>query len=82
MKAPPPLKAYTKEEVQELFDSGYFTYPETPFWNGKDIWHVRKGTHCLWKNVPTGKNGGESTKSEYFHAECHGWANREEVLVS
>ena len=29
------------------------------------------GTHCLWKNVPTGKRG-ESTKTELFHGEYHG----------
>ena len=77
---PCAVKANTEETVQGLFDMGYFSYPGTPFWDGKDIWKVEKGTHCLWKNVPTGKNGGESTKSEVFHGECHGWDDEHVIL--
>ena len=78
---PPAPKANTKETVQEMFDTGYFKYPETAFWDGKNIKNVVKGTHFLWKNVPMGKNGGESTKTEVFHGECHGWEN-DSVIVS
>ena len=78
---PPAPKANTKETVQEMFDTGYFKYPETAFWDGKNIKNVVKGTHFLWKNVPMGKNGGESTKTEVFHGECHGWEN-DFVIVS
>ena len=78
---PPAPKANTKETVQEMFDTGYFKYPETAFWDGKNIKNVVKGTHFLWKNVAMGKNGGESTKTEVFHGECHGWEN-DFVIVS
>ena len=72
---PRALKANTKEDVQKMFDTGYYRFPETPFWDGKDINKVERGTHCLWKNVPTGKKGGESTKTEFFHGICHGWSD-------
>ncbi len=78
---PPALKANTEESVQEMFDTGYFKYPETPFWDGKNLEDVVKGAHCLWKNVPQGKKGGESTKTEVFHGECHGW-EKDEVILS
>ena len=65
--------ANTEETVQDMFDQCYFRFPDTPFWDGKNIWQVKRGTHCLWKNVPVGKRGGESTKVELFHGEVHGW---------
>ena len=73
--------ANTEADVQAMFDTGYFRFPETPFWDGKNIMQVKKGTHCLWKNAPIGKRGGESTKTEFFHGEVHGWKNGE-VIVS
>ena len=79
---PRALKANTKEDVQKMFDTGYYRFPETPFWDGKDINKVGRGTHCLWKNVPTDKNGGESGKTEFFHGEVHGWQHDGEVIVS
>ena len=78
---PLPLQAHTKEDVKEMFDTEYFKFPETPFWNGKNMWDVRRGTHLLWKNVPKGKKGGESTKHEVFHGECHGW-KEDQVIIS
>ena len=78
---PDAPNAYTKKDVQLMFDNGYFRYPETPFWNGKDIWQVKRGTHCLWKNVPVGKRGGQSTKVEFFHGEVQGW-DGDEAIVS
>ena len=78
---PPAPVAKTREAVHELFDNGNFKIPPTPFWDGKEIWKVVKGTHCLWKGVGTGKNGGESTKVEVFHGECHGW-EKDMVILS
>ena len=39
--------AFTAEDVQDMFDTGHFRYPETPFWNGKNIWQVKRGTYCF-----------------------------------
>ena len=75
---PPPQKAYTEKDVEAMFELGWFSKP--PFWDGGDIWKVRKGTHCLWKGVPTGKRGGESTKTELFHGMCHGWQKGRVIL--
>ena len=63
-------------------DDGYYFYPATPFWDGVSYNNLKKGTHCLWKNVPRGKNGGESTKVEFFHGEVHGWENNDFVIIS
>ena len=81
-KAPPPIKFNTNETVQEMFDTKYFQVPDGGFWNGKKLWDIQRGTHLLWKNVPLGPNGGESTKHEVFHGQCHGWANNSHVIVS
>ena len=77
---PDAPNANTDEDVQEMFDTDYFRFPETPFWDGKNIWQVKKGTHCLWKSVPIGKRGGQSTKTEFFHGEVHGWQGDEIIL--
>ena len=79
---PPARFANTRVDVQQMFSTGYFRSPATPFWDGKDITEVQVGTLCLWKTVPTGKNGGESSKTEFFHGEVHGWQHDEEVIVS
>ena len=79
---PRALKANTEEDVQEMFNSGYYRFPERPFWDGLHFEDVDRGTHALWKEVPTGKNGGESSKVEYFHGEVHGWETNEIVFVS
>ena len=79
-KTPIAPKANTKESVQEMFDTGYYKCPETPFWDGKDFEDIVRGAHCLWKNVPRGKAGGDSTKTEVFHGECHGWENDHVIL--
>ena len=31
--------------------------------------------------MPTGQNGEKSTKVEFFHGECHGWEDYDEVNV-
>ena len=79
---PRALKANTEEDVQEMFNSGYYRFPERPFWDGVRLKDVDWGTHALWKNVPTGKNCEESTKTEIFHGEVHAWKNDEEVIIS
>ena len=79
---PPALRANTVEDVEEMFNTGYYIYPQTPFWDGQCLWEVGHGTHCLWKDVPTGKKGGESTKSELFHGECHVCGDKENVIIS
>ena len=79
---PRALKANTEEDVQEMFNSGYYRFPERPFWDGVHYKDVDRGTHALWKEVPTGKNGGESSKVEYFHGEVHGWKTNEIVILS
>ena len=43
---PPAPKANTRENVQKLFDTGYFKYPEKPFWDDRIIWDVDRGTLC------------------------------------
>ena len=78
---PRALPANTEQDVQDMFVNGYYSYPATPFWDGECLWDVVHGTHCLWKNVPTGKKGGESTKVEFFHGVCHGWKD-EDVIIS
>ena len=73
---PEPLVAYRADEI-----TGYFGYASTAyyrifregFWNGENIWDVRKGTRVLWKGVCTGPSGGESTKVEYFAGFVHEW---------
>ena len=76
-----PRPANTEQDVQDMFDTGYYRYPDKPFGDGKYLWGVVHGTHCLWKNVPTGKNGGESTKVELFHGECHEWV-KDDFIIS
>ena len=80
-KIPPALQANTRNDVQKMFDTKYYIIPEDPFWDGKDLKKVDKGMHVLWKKVPLGKNGGDSTKLEVFHGECHGW-EKDKVLLS
>ena len=70
---PPALFANTPRDV-------HFRYPETPFWDGEDITKVDVGTHCLWKSVRTGRQGGEIAKMEFFHGECRGWQNEFVIL--
>ena len=79
---PPAEKANTEQDVQQMFDDGYYYFPQTPFWDGVDIWSVDRGTHCLWKGMGRCRHGGESGKCEYFHGECHGWQNNEELFIS
>ena len=44
---PPPLKANTEKDVEEMFHRGNFKYPEAPFWNGRNYNNVVKCTPLL-----------------------------------
>ena len=79
---PPARFANTRVDVQQMFSTGYFRSPATPFWDGRDITEVQVGTLCLWKAVPTGKvrRGGEIAKMELFHGECQGWQDEFVIL--
>ena len=79
---PPKPVPNTREAIQAMFDDNYYSLPGVPFWNGKDLADVDTGSHVLWKSVPTGKNGGESTRVEYFHGIIHGWYDPETVVIS
>jgi len=79
---PPPIKCHSEADVQAMFDDGYYKVPADPFWDGKSYRDVQQGTHLLWKNVPKGKNGGDSTKAEVFHGVCHGWADNNYIYAS
>ena len=82
-KAPPaPSKCNSVADVQAMFDDGYYQMPTHHFWNGNSVWDVDTGTHLLWKNVPKGKNGGDSTKTEVFHGVCHGWDDKNYIYAS
>ena len=80
-----PLPAYSEAEINQQFgnhpDAYYRIYAEG-FWDGKDIWEVQKGTRVLWKGVAKGKNGGESTKVEFFSGLVHGWTDSDFIIVS
>ena len=79
---PPPRPAYTFAQVDEMFATGVFRTPCPPFWNGFAIGDVVPGTHVLWKFVPAGRRGGQSTRVEYFHGTCDGWYDQHHVILS
>ena len=63
---PPPLAAYSPEEVDGCFGSApasYYRIPPEGFWDGSDLWSVVKGSRVLWKS---GARRGRSTKVELF----------------
>ena len=84
-RIPEPLPAYSEAEINQQFGHGpeaYFRIYAEGFWDGKDIWEVQKGTRVLWKGVPKGRNGGESTKVEFFSGLVHGWEDSNFITVS
>ena len=84
-RIPEPLVAYTEAEINQQFGhdpEAYFRIFAEGFWDGKDIWAVQKGTRVLWKGVPKGRNGGESTKVEFFSGLVHGWEDSNFITVS
>ena len=78
---PPPRPAHTFAEVDAMFATGVFRKPRPPFWNGFAIGDVVPGTHVLWKSVPIGRKGEQSTRLEYFSATCDGWVDDEHVML-
>ena len=74
---PIPSKAFSIADVDQKFADGY--YQRLPFTS--DIMKIDWGSHVLWKSVPVGKNGGPSTKVEYFHGMCQGWKDNRTVII-
>ena len=72
---PPAMLAYTKADVDQMFLDGYYTRPETPFWDGKDLCDLVKGSLVLWKIVRPGP------KVEYMNAKVQGWKDYNIVLI-
>ena len=70
-------KAFSQVDVDQKFADGYFQ--RLPFTS--DIMKIDWGSHVLWKSVPVGKNGGPSTKVEYFHGMCQGWKDNRTVII-
>ena len=70
-------KAFSQVDVDQKFADGYFQ--RLPFTS--DIMKIDWGSHVLWKSVPVGKNGGPSTKVEYFHGMCQGWKDNRTVVI-
>ena len=75
---PAPLPAYSKENVWGWFRDGTFTRPPDGFWKGGDL---QRGQHVVWEGLKRGKNGGESTKTIYYHGVVCGVADSEAVYV-
>jgi hypothetical protein len=74
---PPASPAYTEADVDQKFATGYFR--KLPFTS--DVMTINWGSHVLWKSAGVGKNGGPSTKVEYFHGMCQGWKDRRTVII-
>lgn len=72
---PPAAFAYTKADVDQMFLDGYYTRPETPFWDGKDLCDLVRGSCVLWKVVQPG------AKVEYMNAKVQGWKDYNIVLI-
>ena len=82
--APEPLPAYSEAQIDQQFGNhpdAYFRIYADGFWDGKDIGEVQKGTRVLW-GVAKGRNGGESTKVEFFSGLVHGWTDSNFIIVS
>lgn len=84
MPAALPKYADDEEIWKHCFETKYFY--KVPFWDGKNIWSLINNSHALWKKAPVGPRGGQSTKTEVFHAQVHGWERNEvgkwDVVVS
>ena len=86
---PDPIK-FTPDEIEKKMNGEVYFWPPkgNDFWprnphKGQlpsDLWTLNQGDEFLWMSgAKTGRNGGQSTKIEYFHGECRGWrkADRE-----
>ena len=63
---PPPIMA-TTEEVEEWMRSGFKKLKNASTKSPPEV-----GESVLWRGVKTGKQGGLSTKVEYFNGKVHG----------
>jgi hypothetical protein len=70
-------KAFSRADVDQKFATGYFR--KLPFTS--DVMTINWGSHVLWKSAGVGKNGGPSTKVEYFHGMCQGWKDNRTVVI-
>jgi hypothetical protein len=72
---PPAAFAYTKADVDQMFLDGYYTTPETPFWDGKDLCDLVRGSCVLWKVARPG------AMVVYMNAKVQGWKDYNIVLI-
>ena len=63
---PPPIMA-TTEEVEEWLTSGFKKLKEISTKSPPEV-----GESVLWRELKTGKQGGQSTKVEHFNGKVHG----------
>ena len=69
----PEPKKYSEKEIENYLNGGYFKKPSQPFWAGGDHSTIKLGAHVLWRSgEKLGRNGGPSTKIEYFHGMVDG----------
>ena len=77
---------YNEKTVEELFGptaDHYFRIPSDGFWDGKNGFRtLKKGCRVLWKSGSKGKNGGESTKVEFFSGMIHDWKDDDFCVIS
>jgi hypothetical protein len=81
---PKPSLAYTQDEVDNMFGSekdAYFRIPSDGFWDGWNIWSLKRGSRVLWKSGAMGPNGGDSTKVELFSGLVHDCNIRDEFII-
>jgi hypothetical protein len=76
-ECPIASKAFSRADVDQKFATGYFR--KLPFTS--DVMTINWGSHVLWKSAGVGKNGGPSTKVEYFHGMCQGWKDNRTVII-
>ena len=69
--SPQEIDAWVRDNFREMGNA----------WQG-NVTELARGMNCLWKGIKKGKNGGESTKYEYFNGKFHGWADGDFVIIS
>ena len=70
----PEPRKYSEAQIEEMLNGGYYRPPPVPFWAGEDQMTIKPGATVLWRSgEKLGKNGGPSTKIEYFHGKVDGW---------
>ena len=66
MRIPPPPTAATTEEVEDWLRSGYKKLKNASTKSPPEV-----GESVLWKGMKTGKQGGVSSKMEFFNGKVH-----------